>query len=160
MEKENTSTYYFAEIERNVMPFLSDACGIAAAFKVGNLSVLEKHLRQAYIERHGRSIPDDKFEQVVNLISMLQRLVWDTTYKNDNIVHKLSPDADVFFDIKEVVDYQLALDEGTEKSINYPMHWNDDIQQIRFFAKRESKYNRAKQLPLFVQEQKVGSRSR
>lgn len=157
MEKEK-KTYYYTELSKECVSFISDACAIAASFKVGNLDVLEQHLRKAYLERHGYSMPDEVFDQVKNLLSVLQRQVWDTTYGNKNVIHKISPDADVFFDIKEVCDYQLALDNGDANPSLYPMHWNDEVSQPRFYARKETTYERKKSLALFVQEQKCGHR--
>lgn len=150
--------YYYVEIAEDALPFISDACKIAASFKVGCLDVLLGHLKQSYIERHGKQMTDEQVSQAENLLSILQRLVFDTTYGNQQIVHNLSPDADVFFDIMECVEYQMALDRGTEKKLQYPMHWNDEVEQIRFYCKKGRKSQRRKALPLFVQEQKVGRR--
>ncbi len=148
-EKED-KVFYNLEFSKDAITFVADACNIASSIKVGRLDVLMEHFQRSYLERNGRTMPNEITDQVKNLLSVLQRTIWDSTYGNTSVIHRVHPEADIMLDIKEVIDYQMALEEHSDNMPQYPIGWNDEVDAPRFIKRFVTRCNRTKQLRSFV----------
>lgn len=149
METKEERLYYNVELGKELLAYVSEACDIMSALIVGRLDKVIPVIKQAYLERNGVTMKDEDVNKIESLLSVIQRLVWDSTYGNNTQSKHLSHHADVLIDCKETFDYQLNLD-GDNKYMPLPEVLSDEIFPPRFLKRYVSGSQRKKQLRRFV----------